>query len=198
MSNPPAVEHPNKVIKYFRKFDGKTDVNEFIAHLTADLAEHHVTNKWISTNLDRILEGQALDFFKSRVPTYATNLVTTCNNDYDDLWKAILVEFKLFFNHDSQISTHKQANKALVYAEKSNPQEYVTSKLSILRNIDPNMTDSKIVEQLIKGLPIKLQLQFTSSQCADAHAFLEQLRKIDELLGRHSVTIFLLKLTVLF
>lgn len=181
--NPPANENPLKVLKYFRKYDGKSDANQFITQLETDLVDYRIAYRWISYNLDRILEGEALDWFQAVSPEIYAMFIG------GDLWEHIVEEFLKFFDHRSLLNTHKQANRSLLFSEKSDPQEYVTKKVKILRNINPRMTDSRKVEQLIKGLPIKLQIQFSSLSLETPHQFLEQLRKIDELFGRHSLSI---------
>lgn len=63
-----VMENPIKLVKHFRKYDGKSDVDEYLMHLKLDINEHQITPKWMAFNFDRVLEGQALHWFQSVSP----------------------------------------------------------------------------------------------------------------------------------
>lgn len=157
----PAAVNPLKLVKYLRTYDGKSDSSEFMDRLNADLAEYKISHEWIFRNFDRILVGEALAWFDSISPVcnYHARLP---HADFSRLWKNLSDELRAFFNHDSLLNSHKKANRQLRYTDQLDPQSYVTQKLTLLRNIDPTMDDDKRVEQLIKGLPIPLQVQFAA------------------------------------
>ncbi|OXA44551.1 hypothetical protein Fcan01_21006 [Folsomia candida] len=189
--NPPQVGNMNplKLVKYFRKYDGKSDSVEFLHRLSADLIEYQISAEWIVNNFDRVLEGEASAWFSSIWPSYSARISQNPHLQYGYFWAEICDEFTEFFDHKSLLNAHKQENRQLRYTEKTDPQAYVTQKLRLLRNIDPDMSESRKVEQLIKGLPIPLQIQLAAVPIRTPHALLEQLRKIEELLGRHRLNI---------
>ena len=108
--------------------------------------------------------------------------------DADYAWDQFKSEFKKFFNHKAQVHLHKTTNKSITYSLGADPQAYSAAKLEVLRYIDPAMSDSKKVDNLLKGLPIPLQMQLATTQMRTPVEFVSQLRKIAELCQRNSIT----------
>jgi hypothetical protein len=177
---------PLKLLKYLRKYDGRADSSEFMSRLEGDLNDHHVSFEWIINNFDRVLEGEAKAWYASVSPKIRVQ-VTQANADYAVLWRNLQQQFLLFFDHTSLRNTHKEANRKLKFEVGDDPQSYVTAKLEVLRYIDPHMEDLRLVENLVKGIPLQLQVQMVASETKTPRAFLDQLRKISELLSRSGV-----------
>lgn len=182
-SNPttmPTTMKP-KIFQYLRKYDGTTDSKEYIERLETDIDLYNIPHKWLIQNLDRILEHQALSWYNSVYPEIQALITTTPPLN---LWHSFKGEFLKFFNRKGLLHAYKQANRAILFSPGSDPQEYVTKKLEALRHIDPQMSESRRVDNLIKGLPIQLQIHFAASSPQSATDFLSQLRKLEEIQNR--------------
>ena len=94
-----------------------------------------------------------------------------------DIQNISIDDLKLFFDHSSLVDYHKGENKKLIFKIGDDPQKYVTKKLAVLNNIDKDMKPHRIIEQLVKGLPMALKLQFSSLEIKDVSQFLNRLRK---------------------
>ena len=177
---------PLKLLKYLRKYDGKSDSREFMSRLESDLDDHDVSPAWITNNFDRVLEGEAQAWYISVRPDY-THQMQRENAAHAFIWSDLKQEFLKFFDHSSLVNTHKQTNRKLKFEVGDDPQSYVTAKLEVLRYIDPEMSNSRKVENLVKGLPLPLQVQMITCDTNSPREFIDQLRKIAELFNRNGI-----------
>jgi len=104
---------------------------------------------------------------------------------YNNLWIGLRTNFLSFFDHRSQISFHRQRNKALKFQLGEDPQAYVTAKLEVLRYIDKNFSERKKVEKLMEGLPYNIQQSLVLTDIQDTNEFVSKLRKSSELHARY-------------
>jgi hypothetical protein len=145
-------------------------------------------------NIDRVLEGDAKSWHTSEWPHIVRRIAALPENDdnlmrgeprrmqqIDMLWEQFKANLLQFFDHTSQKQSHRQKNRELTFTFEKDPQTYVTSKLEILRHVDPGMSDDRKVEQLIRGLPYTAQENFALQTIATPHEFLEKLRKAKEI-----------------
>ena len=179
---PPIPTQPLKLLPHLRKYDGTTNSLEYITRLTTDLDLYKIPYSWMLANFDRVFEKQALAWYNSIYPQYA---IYTAPDIYEDwVLERFQREFLAFFNDEGLLQTYKQQNRAIRFSPQDDPQEYVTKKLQALRNINPDMSEKKKVDNLLKGLPNFLQLTFVGSTLDSTTTFLSQLRKYSEIQNR--------------
>lgn len=183
---------PLRLVKHLRKYDGTSDSSEFISRIKGDFAQHNVSSQWIVHNFDRVLEGQAGKWFTSVYPLF-NRRANIPGADYDIIWEDLQSDFLKFFDHSTMVNEHKRTNRSLIFKIGDDPQSYVTDKLEVLRFIDPFMSDERKVENLVRGLPVSLQVQMVASATNSPRVFIEQLRRISEVFNKnriHSSKIF--------
>ena len=190
----PTVVPQHEAIYHLRRYNGKTDAQEFLDGFETDLVTFNCDSTWALTNIDRILVDDAESFHISVWPSYLERIrawpainaadpdVTRQRRDsFAGMWDEYKRNLAQFFDHHSQKETYRAQNRKLVFESgKSDPQTYVTSKLAILRHINPRMTDEEKVDQLSKGLPGNLRTSFALHEILTPHAFLGKLRKVSE------------------
>jgi len=171
----------HEFIAQLRRYDGKTDANEFILRFESDLVDNGYTHSWGIKNFDRILDGDAKSWFSSKWPIYSVRYAA-CQNDaqFTNLFNAIKADFLSIFDHSTQVATWRSKNKSLKYTMGDDAQTYVTSKMEILRHIDANMTENKRVHELIRGLPYDIQVPMVLQTVNTCDQFLGKLRKLSE------------------
>jgi len=179
----PGVMFPlHEVIAQLRHNDGTTDVREFLGRFQTDILTFGLSPQWAVGNFDRVLDNDAKLWFAAQWPAIERrNRETAPLTDLSDLWDDIQVSMSNFFDHTSQKATYRQKNRDLRYSAGRDAQSYVTQKLQILRYIDSNMSDDRIVEQLIKGLPYDVRQNMILQSIPNADVFIHKLRKVADL-----------------
>lgn len=101
---------------------------------------------------------------------------------FKNIWFQVVKNLKLFFDHSALKEIHKSKNKSIVSKVGDDPQQYVTLKLATLKQIDQHMADDRKIDQLLKGLPPNIRLQFSSQELNSVSQFLNRLRKYSQIL----------------
>ena len=181
---PPQVVNrmpTHEVIAQLRKYDGKKDAQEFMSRFKYDVLSYGLTTEWALRNFDRLLEGDAAAWWVSKWHAVSQEL-DACQNQgqIGDLFRRTEQEFYEIFDHSAQESTYRQRNKALTFTLGEDPTEYVTRKLELLRHIDANMSESKKITQIIKGLQYSLRQNMVLQTINSVHELLTKLRRVSE------------------
>jgi len=172
----------HEALNILRKYDGKTDVEEYLTRLHRDLRYLNYDFEWLIDNFDRLLTGDAKSWWSSRSLYYnhALESVRGEKADVDNLWKEMATEMSKFFDKKSQRVANRVKNRQTIYMKGQDPQEYVTKKLAVLRLIDVGMNDDVKVEQLIKGLPYDLREKMSVLDISTPEDVLKLLRRFNE------------------
>jgi len=193
--NVPARIPLHEAVQQLRKYDGKTDAEEYLDRFEGDIAIFQYDKLWALMNIDRVLLGDAKAWYNSVWPVYVEILKALPAGPvgeteaqktarlaifYDAQWNLFKNEMLLFFDHKSHKQHYRQKNREIKFSFHKDPQSYVTSKLETLRHIDTKMTNERKVEQLIRGLPSQIQQNFALQTIATPHEFLEKLRRAKE------------------
>jgi Retrotransposon gag protein len=163
-------------IKTIRVFNGYTDPSIFIRQLVQDIATFHLTKNWVLENLDRFLTGSASDWWSSVEERFNTALVAA-NANVDLIWTAFSAEFSEYFGNEIRIDSARNRLRLMKFNLNTGVPEYVTEKVALCHTINPAMTFSDILDQLIRGLPKKLQIHLISANCTDVPSFQRVLRR---------------------
>lgn len=169
-------------LKLVRRYNGRTSVEEWIRKFESDVLAFGIPFRYVIRSLDRFLSDDALNWWSSVAHSYEENDPKAPEEVFEETWQNIVVEMKEFFDPSSLQSINRKYNKALVFKCGENPQQYVTQKLAFLKEIDKNMSEKKKVKNLIRGLPLDLQLQFSSQDIETTGQFLKRLRQYSEIL----------------
>jgi hypothetical protein len=177
----------NQAIKQLRHYDGKSDADEFLMKFRNDLDFMGLTSHWAILNFDRVLDGDAKNWWTAEYPIVSKKL-QSYNPDYDLIWIGVTEKFLKFFDHSSQKSYYRTQNKLLVYKIGDDPQQYVAAKLEILRQVDEKMSDVRKIEQLTKALPFELQKSLIGQNFYSTGDFLDKLRRIAEIYAINKIS----------
>jgi hypothetical protein len=135
-----------------RHYDGSSDPKEFMAQFNHDVfVMGQETTTFALNNFDRVLDKEALAWWQALLPSVLRNLEK--HGDPDNIWENVVLDFFEFFNQKSRRGLYKQKNRELKLKKGDDPTTYVSSKLLICKNINPNMSASEKVEKLIAGIP---------------------------------------------
>lgn len=172
----------HEALNILRKYDGKSDVNEYLLRLVRDLQYLNYNVEWALDNFDRLLTGDAKAWWSSRSVYYLNRLEEMRGNGLavERLWDRMVEEMIKFFDKKSQRVANRVKNRQTTYNKGHDPQEYVTKKLAVLRLIDDEMKNDVIVEQLIKGLPYDLREKMSVLDIEAPEDFLKLLRRFNE------------------
>lgn len=177
----PLLYNLHDAIQMVRKYNGRTDANEWVERFRADLAAFGITYRWALYSLDRFFTEDAGHWWASVSPNHE-NQIRLADADEDhfiNCFDVIAQELSEFFDHSSMKLVYKQKNKKVVFKMGDDPQEYVAKKLAILKEVDRTMTERKKVENLRRGLPVDLQYQLTN--LGTVSEFMEKLRVFSEI-----------------
>lgn len=182
--NPGVIRHVNlsDALKLIRRYNGRSSVAEWIRKFEADILAFGIPFKYVVNSLDRFFTDDAQNWWSSVCHNHESNDDDANEQDYQNIWLAIAVDMKEFFDSSALQSVNRKQNKALVFKCGDDPQQYVAQKLAFLKEIDRGMTDQKKVKNLIRGLPLELQLQFSSQEIATTGQFLKRLRQYSDIL----------------
>jgi len=170
-------------ISLLRRFDGTTNTAEFFTRFKADVADNGYTAAWAISNIDRVLDGDAKNWFEAKWPLYSARLANCRDaDDYEVLLNQMETDFIAMFDKSSQTATWRAQNKACKFYEGEDAQHYVTQKMRILRYIDSEMSESRKVQELINGLPINLRMNMVCLSIKTCEEFVAKLRQIAETL----------------
>jgi len=180
---PPNPRVPlHEAIAQFRRFDGKTDVCEFLERFDSDLVYLGYDKQWAVRNIDRMLLGDAKSWWSSIWPQINREVnALGPNGDFDQLYTDVCDRFKTFFDHSSQKASYRQRNRDLNYKIGDDCQTYVSRKVELLRYIDPNMQPTRIVDQLTKGLPMEIRTSMVMQNIRTIDEFISKLRRVADL-----------------
>ncbi len=177
---PPFPRIPaHETLAMLRRYDGTTDPSEFIQQYECDIAfsGHDIT--FCIFNFDRVLDKDAQSWYNAMMPS-VRKAIHVNNEDPVRIWKQIIEDFLEFFDQKSRRGTYKQKNKALKLKKGDDPQSYVSAKLEICRNINPNMRTAEKIEKLIGGLPSDWQTNFAMQGITSHTEFLSKLRAVTD------------------
>ena len=175
----PAHIPLNEILAHFRRYDGEGDSTEYIRRFEIDRNQFNFDDLWAINNFDRFLDKSAKSWWTANYPLFLAELDDPEINA-EITWGQIKRQFVEIFDHSSQKSSYKQKNRELIFKFGDDPQSYVTSKLEILRHLDPLMSEERRVEQLSRGLPYTLKQSFALQTIPTTHDFLSKLRRSSE------------------
>lgn len=169
-------------LKLIRQYDGRTNVKDWISKFETDLLAFGIPHKYACLSLDRFFTDDASNWWSSVYHDF--NFDPLKDEAYFKLiWVEVKKDLNLFFDHSSLKEMHKNENKKIVFRVGDDPQQYVTKKLATLKQIDQFMADNRKVDQLLKGLPPSIRLQFSSQDIDSVAQFLNRLRKYSQILS---------------
>ncbi len=186
--NPPPLPHIPLVhnlpdaLRLIRKYNGRTEVNEWLTQFQTDLLAFGINLKYACLSLDRFFVDDASNWWSSVSHNFSISADKT-EVEFQAIWAKVVTELKIFFDHSALRQVHKAENKQISFHVGDDPQQYVTRKLAILKQIDKSMSDDRKVEQLLKGLPVSIRLQFSSQDIQSISQFLSRLRKYSQILS---------------
>jgi len=177
----------NEIIAQLRIYDGHSDAREFMSRFRYDLKSYKLSLEWGLRNLDRALTGDAAAWWSARWHDVEKDL-NQCNNidAVKNLFEYQEAQLFAFFDNSSKQSLYRRENKSLKFSLGDCPTKYVTQKLKILRLIDADMSESKKITQIIKGLSYDLRQTMTLQGIYSVNELLEKLRSVSEVYFEHS------------
>jgi hypothetical protein len=167
-----------EAISQIRHYDGKTDVHEFLLRLETDVNYLNLDERWIISNIDRFLDGDASDYWSTRFPKYNKMLVD--GDDAEDVWVVAKGDLEKFFDHSNRKAGYRAQNSSLKFNFGDDVQSYVTRKIKVLSLIDENMSSERVVHYLKSGLPATMQLQLSTHKINTCEDFLSILASMVE------------------
>lgn len=167
-------------VTQLRQYDGTSDAKDYLSRLNADLIEHGINEEWMVRNFDKLLSGDAKDWWDAKYRFIQNEIGREEGKSYAELWTELKAEMIIYFDHSSQTAIYRKQNKKLVYNLGDDPQCYVSSKLQILSKLDANMSEGAKVRQVKKGLPKSLQEQLSLISITNVHHLLSILRNRSE------------------
>lgn len=172
-------------LRLIRKYNGRTDVKEWVARFETDLLAFNISTRYAVLSLDRFFTEDAANWWSSVSHKFKLK-ITDPDARFLTKWQSIVDELTQFFDHSSLLEMHKSENRKVVFKIGDDPQQYVTRKLAILKEIDENMNDRRKIDQLKKGLPENLQLHFATLEVDSISSFLNKLRNFSQVLSHNS------------
>ncbi len=183
----PLLQNLPDALKLIRKYDGRTNVREWIVRFETDLLAFAIPYKYACLSLDRFFVDDASNWWSSVSQNF--NFDTSKDEAFfKNIWNRVVRELSSFFDHSSLKEIHKSKNKSIVFKIGDDPQQYVTQKLATLKQIDQHMAEERKLDQLLKGLPSNIQLQFSSQELVSVSLFLNRLRKYSQILNESQRT----------
>jgi len=181
--NPNVSRIPaHEIIAQLRKYDGSKDAKEFLSRYKYDLRFYGLTFEWAIRNFDRVLLNDASRWWEAQWHNIEELMDTRNTEDeFKALFEIIEDDFLRMFDHSAQESTYRRKNKAISFKLGDDPTKYVTQKLEILRLINPSMTESKKITQIIKGLSYELRQTLVLQNIGTVHELLTKLRNLAEI-----------------
>ncbi len=177
----------HELLRMLRHYDGSSDPKEFLAQFNHDVfVMGQETTTFALNNFDRVLDKEALSWWQALLPSVLRNLER--NGDPDNIWENVVLDFFEFFNQKSRRGLYKQKNRELKLKKGDDPTSYVSSKLLICKNINPNMAASEKVEKLIAGIPFDWQQNLALHEIKDHTQFLSKLRAVTDSYTRNQTT----------
>jgi hypothetical protein len=175
----PTLSAPNlhTAIKTIRKYDGCTDGELWLDHLNRDIVDLRLTTPFVISNLDRFFEGNAAAWWSRAGRKYRGGTASDGTR-----WNNFVLDFKNFFGKSAIRKAAEVKNETYIYNRDTTPQTYVTHKLQILDAMDPEMKETEVVRQLLKGLPSSLAqaIAVTVTDATSANDVLQKLESITE------------------
>jgi len=90
----------HEFINQLRRYDGTTNVTEFMTRFVQDLAVNGYNSAWGIRNFDRVLDSDAKSWFNSVWPQYdAAYTRCAADADYDALLQRIADDMIAMFDH---------------------------------------------------------------------------------------------------
>lgn len=168
----------HQIIQGMRRYDGSTPAEKWVTQFKRDLVRENLSHRWALENLDRILDGPAKSWWEG-LSQYND---PEPEDDHGLNFELVMGEIKKFFGEEAAKNSAKIRNKDIVFKLKEDPQIYVTRKVEVLKIIDNEMKDEKVIKNLVKGLPRELALQMAAScdEFTTPTTFLNKLRKLVE------------------
>jgi len=179
---PPHHFNLPEAIKLVRRYNGRTDVNQWILKFENDLLAFGISYTFAIFSLERFFVDDALNWWSSVSHRFqALDVLERDEGDYRQMWREIAQEMQTFFDHSALQAQNRKRNKQLLFKLGEDPQTYVTKKLALLTEIDREMREESRVKNLIRGLPVELQFQFSSQDITTVGQFLNRLRRYSEI-----------------
>lgn len=178
---PPILQNLPDALKLIRKYDGRTNINEWILRFETDLVAFSIPYKYACLSLDRFFIDDASNWWSSESHNFIFDS-TKDENFFKNTWIQVVNALKAFFDHSALKEIHKTKNKSIVFKVGDDAQQYVTQKLATLKEIDQHMAEDRKLDQLLKGLPSNIRLQFSSQELNSVSQFLNRLRKYSQIL----------------
>lgn len=175
-----GIVHLPDAIKLVRRFNGRTNVGEWLTKFETDLLAFQIPFKYAVVSLDRFLIEDAEKWWSSVSHQYEINDLDRNEEQFRETWETICDDMRAFFNRNALLAVNKRKNKEIIFKTGDDAQRYVTSKLAILKEIDVRMDEATKVKNLVRGLPLELRLQFSSERTVSR--FLEKLRNYAEII----------------
>jgi len=177
----PVLHNLPNALKLIRKYDGRSNVKEWISKFETDLLSFGIPYKYACLSLDRFFVEDASNWWSSVCHSY--DFDPSKNEDlFKQTWELVVRDLKAFFDHSALKEIHKIKNKSITFKVGDDPQQYVTQKLATLKEIDQHMAEDRKLDQLLKGLPSQIRLQFSSQELTSVSQFLNRLRKYSQIL----------------
>ena len=173
-------------LRLIRKYNGRTNVDEWIKKFEHDLTVFGISYRYAVVSLDRFVVEDALAWWSS--VSHLHEVEGEDETEFENAWGNIKAQMKEFFDHSVLQAMNRKKNKELRFRVGDDPQSYVTKKLALFKEIDSSMSETKKVQNLIRGLPSDLQLQFASQNIADSSSFMKRLRVYCDILADNKPT----------
>ena len=164
------------VLRSIPKFDGKSNADLFCARCDAVLASENVSSRWLLLNFHLVIEGEVQDWWKWTQIRFIKDLN---DQNKDAKWIELKNALKAFYEPESVRKEARKISRSIRFTDCSSAGEYVSRKLSYFGVMNPEMSDQKQVDKLIKGLPESLRNIMYCSEPRNATEFLQRLRKMD-------------------
>jgi hypothetical protein len=164
------------VVKSVQKFDGLANVDSFCSRLDTAVTTFKLKPQWVILNFHLFIDGEVENWWKWAQTAQLTGLTDA---NAPDRFTEVKDALKAYYEPESVRKEAKKAMKALRLADCSSAGDYVSRKLAHFALVDPQMSNSKQVEKLTKGLPEHLRNVMYGSVPGNHTEFLQRLRKMD-------------------
>lgn len=168
-------------LRLIRKYNGRTNVTEWIGKFETDLLAFGIPFKFALSSLDRFFIEDALNWWRSVAHRFEIRDINEAEQAFVEMWVEVVADMKAFFDHTALQAVNRKQNKELTFKLGDDPQQFVTKKLALLSEIDRNMTEARKVRNLIRGLPVEMQLSLASQDVDTVSQFLQRLRRYSEI-----------------
>jgi len=165
------------VLRSIPKFDGKTNVDLFCVRCDAIINAKKIDSLELLLNFHLLLEGEVQDWWKFTQIKFIRDLSA---DNKDAKWGELKNALKLFYEPESVKKEARKVAGSIRFVDCMSAGEYVSKKLCYFGIMDPNMTEKKQVEKLIKGLPDSLRNIMYASEPENPTEFLHKLRKMEK------------------